>query len=279
MEGFAQVFPVEVGIYLGGGDAFVAKHFLYGTKVGSSFYEVGCKRVAESVRGNVLGDTCLLGQAFQHQEDHDAGQLAAAAVKEEDVFAAAFDGNMDADLILIDPDIFDGGIADGDEPLFVAFPDDADVAGVEVEARDTEVDDFADAKPAAVHGFEDGFVAAAFGFAKIDLTDDRLYFFKVQHIGQGSFQLRRFEQNGWIFFDDLFYKTIFEKGADAGQYAGLGGGVQTHFADPLQKGLQLSQLDRVRCFKLSRRLKVLGEFVYITKIGFHRVVGKGALQL
>lgn len=45
-----QVFPVEVGIDLSRGDAFMSKHFLYGTQVGPAFYQVCGKGMPERMR-------------------------------------------------------------------------------------------------------------------------------------------------------------------------------------------------------------------------------------
>ena len=40
-EGCAQVAPVKVGVYFGGGDAFMAHHFLHCTEVCPTLNEVG----------------------------------------------------------------------------------------------------------------------------------------------------------------------------------------------------------------------------------------------
>ena len=49
-----EVFRIQVGINLGGGDAFVAEHILYGFEVGATFHEVGGKGMAKGVRADVL---------------------------------------------------------------------------------------------------------------------------------------------------------------------------------------------------------------------------------
>ena len=65
MQGFPEVFPVQVGIDLCGGDAFVSQHFLDGAEVGAAFDEVGGEGVTEGMGGDVLCDTGLPDEVFQ----------------------------------------------------------------------------------------------------------------------------------------------------------------------------------------------------------------------
>ena len=193
VEGLAEEFAVEVGIDLGGGDTFMAEHFLNGAKVGAAFYQVGGEGMAKRMGGDVLADPGVFDEVFEEQKDHNAAKAAAAAVEKEDVFVAWLDGNMGADLLLIDVDVSDGGAADGYEPFLITLSDHPDIADVEVEAGNAEVDDFADPEAAAVHRFEDSFIAGAFGLAKVDLKEDPFDLLKAEHIGKGAFQFGRFE--------------------------------------------------------------------------------------
>jgi hypothetical protein len=45
-----QILPVQVGIDLCGGNTFMAQHFLHGAQVGAAFYQMGGKRMPESMR-------------------------------------------------------------------------------------------------------------------------------------------------------------------------------------------------------------------------------------
>src|SRR5579863_5025296 len=100
---------------------------------------------------------------------------------------AGFDGNVGAGSLAVDADMSNRFPADGYETLLVAFADHADIADIGVEAGDAEVDEFADAETAAVHGFEDGLVAVAFGFAVVDLRDDLFDLVEAQDIGKRAF--------------------------------------------------------------------------------------------
>lgn len=50
LQHIAQVFPVQMGIDLGGGDAFVPEHFLHGHQVRAAFHEVRGERMPEGMR-------------------------------------------------------------------------------------------------------------------------------------------------------------------------------------------------------------------------------------
>lgn len=55
-----KVFAVDVGVDLRRRNIGVAKHFLYGAKVGATFEKVSCKGMSESVRRHALRDACLV---------------------------------------------------------------------------------------------------------------------------------------------------------------------------------------------------------------------------
>ena len=46
---FSKKFPIKVGVDLCCGDAFMAKHFLYGTQVCTTFYQMCSKGMTKSV--------------------------------------------------------------------------------------------------------------------------------------------------------------------------------------------------------------------------------------
>src|SRR5580692_10263930 len=120
-----QELAVQVGIDLGGGNAFMAQHFLYGAEVGATFHEMGGEGMTEGVGGNVLGNAGLPDKVFQEQEDHDPGEPAAAAIEKEDILMAGLDRYMYADILHIDTDVFDGGAADGYQSFLISLTDHA----------------------------------------------------------------------------------------------------------------------------------------------------------
>ena len=133
----------------GGGDGFVAEHFLDGAQVGSSFEEVGGEGVAEGVWGYFF---CYTGGGCQVADDveyHYAGHLGTAAVEEEDVAAVG----LYLELLACGKVFFDeiaGNGGNGDYPLLVAFACDNQKAFVEIEAGDAEIGEFGDPQSAAV---------------------------------------------------------------------------------------------------------------------------------
>ena len=185
VEGFPKEFAVEMGIDLGSRDAFMAEHFLDGAEVGAAFYEVSGKGMPEGMRGNIFGDAGLTDQVFQEEEDHDPREPATAAVEEKDIFMTRLDRNVDADFLLVDPDVFDGGGPDRHQSFLVPLADYPDIAYVQVKTGDPEVNDFADAEAATIHRFKDGFITPSFRFAEVDLADDGLYLVEAEYIGEG----------------------------------------------------------------------------------------------
>ena len=82
VQGLPKVFPVEVRIDLGCGDAFVPQHFLYGPQVGPAFHQVCGKGMAQGMRGEILVNASFLCQLFQHQKDHNPAEFATPPVQE-----------------------------------------------------------------------------------------------------------------------------------------------------------------------------------------------------
>ena len=64
VQGFAEVFPIQMGVDLGGRNAFVTEHLLDGTKVGAAFDQVGGEGMPESMRRDPLRDPGLPDEVF-----------------------------------------------------------------------------------------------------------------------------------------------------------------------------------------------------------------------
>lgn len=139
-----------MGIDLGSRDAFMAQHFLNGTKVGAAFHEVGGKGMAESMGRDIFCDARLAGKLFQEEEDHYPGELCTPAIEKQDVLIARLKGDVNTDILLIDPDVFCCGAADGYKSFLVPFADDPDISYVKVKTGDAQINHLADAESAAI---------------------------------------------------------------------------------------------------------------------------------
>ncbi len=71
----AEAGAVEVDVELGGGEAFVAKHFLNGAQVGSPFKQMGGEAVAQGVGRYVFMQAGQLGAYLNYVENHLTRQL------------------------------------------------------------------------------------------------------------------------------------------------------------------------------------------------------------
>ena len=76
---FAQELAVDVGVELGGAYAFVAKHGLYGSEVGTALEEVGGEGVAQGVGGDGTSDAGTGSKHLYGVEHGDAREVLAAA--------------------------------------------------------------------------------------------------------------------------------------------------------------------------------------------------------
>ena len=53
-------------------DGLMSQHALYGAQVCAAFQQVGGKRMAEGVRTDIFGDSCLFCEFLDEVEYHDA---------------------------------------------------------------------------------------------------------------------------------------------------------------------------------------------------------------
>ena len=147
---------VDVGVDFRGEDRFVAEHFLDDAQIGAVLDEVRGEGVAEGVRGDFLADAREQRLLFDEIENGHPAQRAAVFVQEGDVVEGRFGGRGACVEVVLE------GVGchfpEGDEPLFVAFADDAHKALLEIDVRDLQAAGFGDAQAAAVEDFEDGAV-------------------------------------------------------------------------------------------------------------------------
>jgi hypothetical protein len=120
----SEVIPVEVGVDLGGGDAFVSEHFLDGAQVGTTFDEMSSKTMPEGMRADVFLEPDAFDLFLNDEKYHHAAEFFAPFVEKYKLFVAFGRLDMDADLIEVDPQVLQGIPPDGYEALLVALADD-----------------------------------------------------------------------------------------------------------------------------------------------------------
>ncbi len=160
---------VDVGVDFGGGDAFVAEHFLDKAEVGAALDEVGREGVAEGVGGDFLADVGYEGLGLDHLEHGLAAETPAEAVEEEEVGGGGIGGVGAALEIGIDG--IHGHFAYRHKPFLVAFSYDSYESVIEIEAGNPETHSFRDAEAAAVEDFEDGAVAQTLPCGDVNRID------------------------------------------------------------------------------------------------------------
>ena len=165
VELFVDLFEagaVDVGVDLGCCDVGVAQHFLDDAEVGSAYEQVRCEAVAQHVGVDL--EAGGFSVVLHELPDADAFEGAACAREQQRALAAAVEfvefgaavGNVIVDCLL-------GGLAHGDEALFVAFAGDADDADGGMDVGQGDRADFAGAQAAGVEEFEQCAVAQVDG--------------------------------------------------------------------------------------------------------------------
>jgi len=61
LDDLFEILPIQVGVDFSSGYGFVAQHFLYGSEICTPFYQMSGKRMAKSVRADILKNTNIDG--------------------------------------------------------------------------------------------------------------------------------------------------------------------------------------------------------------------------
>lgn len=147
---FFEVGVGDVGIDLGSGDVGVAEHGLDGAEIGAIHKEVGGKTMAESVRGDMLGDAGKLGISLDDALDGAGSEtpIIAGGVDGLEIFTVIKEEGSEGigAGVEIVTDAFGGGFGDEDRTVLVAFATDNKFATLEINRITIELDEFGDAE-------------------------------------------------------------------------------------------------------------------------------------
>ena len=273
---FAEVLYVEVGVYLGGGKVLVPEELLDDAQVRAVTEQVGGKRVAERMRGDVLVDARSGAEPLDDGEDHCPRQLLPAPVHERPIGMLRRDIPMRAlRHPIAEPLLRHGG--DRHKALLAALALDEHVALAAVHVGQFEVHQFGHAQPAAVQHLDDGAVAVTLVGREVDGGYQRIDFLHRQHHGQAGRYLGSFQQLGHIGIYIVVVEQKAVERADAGNHARLGLRLGIPFEGLIYKLLQVSELRRNRMDVVQQEER--RQFAHVLLIGGDRVVGAGAFQL
>jgi len=123
--GFPQSAGADMGVNLGGCEAFVSEEFLDAAEVSSAVKQVSGEGVSECVRCGLLGESGSGDVIFEQSADAAGGQAATKAIEEHG--GALFFGCLGVGLSHFEPleECFGGVAADGSESFFASFPEDS----------------------------------------------------------------------------------------------------------------------------------------------------------
>jgi len=137
---------------------------------------------------------------------------------------------------------FEGGYAEGDDALLVAFATDQYTAGIEREIAGGKTGHFRDSKPTRIQEFKNCPVAEG-GGARLGMIgrmfggfEHRVHFRFGEGLGQDFPGFWRFDIDGGVVVNAPVQKEPFVKSADAAQLAGGRAGVDTVGAEGFDEG-------------------------------------------
>lgn len=183
-DGVAQILAGEVGVYLGGGEAFVPQHLLHGTQVGPVLHQFGSKTVAEAVGRDIFVYASFLDGLFDELEDCHAGEMVATEVEEDIFLLARLGRELAADGEEVGLQQAEGAGIDGHPTLFVALADDLQHLLFGIDVGELEVAQFGDAEAAAIKDFDNDVVAGRTGLAEVEGLLDGGDVVVAEHVGQ-----------------------------------------------------------------------------------------------
>src|SRR5690606_39392221 len=89
-----QIILIDMGVNFSSRNTFVAKHILYCTQIRSAFYQMGSKRVTESMGTNRFCQAYSLCEILYNKKYHDTRQLFSSSIQKHDVFMPRLYRNM-----------------------------------------------------------------------------------------------------------------------------------------------------------------------------------------
>lgn len=273
-----QVIPIEMGVDLGGGDAFVSQHFLDGTQVGTTFDKVGGKTVPEGVRADVFLEPDTLNLFFDDEKYHHAAEFFAPFVEKDKLFVAFGRLDMDADVLDVDAEVLQGIPADGDEALLVPLADNPQKADVGEDLAGLEVREFRYPEPRTVEDFEHGAVAVALGAAEGDAFEDIVDFVVAEGIREFAAEFGRFEELGGVFADFVLVHKKPVKSLDARHDAGLGVFRNLQFGEAIDEIAKVFEFRSRRMHIGETRLHVAAELLDVLGIGQDGIFAERSFQ-
>jgi hypothetical protein len=277
--GFSQPASADVGVNLGGCEAFVSEEFLDAAKICTSVKQVGGERVPERVGSGLLRQSGGGDVGFQQSADAAGGQPATEAVQEhgEPLFFRGFRIRLSHFQPLVE--CFGGVAADGSEPFLATFPEDSHDAGSAVPVSDIESYQLGDSQAGGVHGFQNGPVANSGWSICRRSCEQRADLFGGEEVGQFAAAAGSAQRPGGIGFADSITIAVAKEAAETGQSSGDGGASVAAFVEPCDVAAEDRSIDlcRVRNFP-GVFLQKFADVVEVIGVGLDRQFGRIAFN-
>ncbi len=198
--------------------------------------------MTESMGGNILLHAGHRGQFFQDEEYHHAAEWLAPPVEEEKIFGAFGSSLLLPVMLLVDTDLLDGGISDGDQsssllPLPTTLMNSLSRESFDCFRLITSLT----RRPQLYMVSRMALLRWPLRLTEVDLCNDGFDLFIGEHFGQCLPQSWRFKQDRRIMRYDLFNNAIPEELPDACHNAGLRSSGHAQLTHPYEECLEVFQ--------------------------------------
>ena len=175
------------------------------------------------------------------------------------------------------PQAVDGLRANGHQPFLAALPHHPDETLLQMQARDEQPAQFADAQATTIENLQDGQVAHALGLAQVYSRLDALYLLQRKHRGQMFPYLRTLQQFRRVGVYLFFQQQKPVERPHAAEHPCRASGCDAAVAELARKEVQLlqchtSEVDALVCIEVDELLQVL-------HVCIQGVLGVGTLHL
>jgi hypothetical protein len=140
----AKTVGGDVGIDFGGGDGGVAEEFLDDAEISAVLEQVRGEAVSEHMRSDVTFDAGHAGAFLDAQPKRHRGERS-SALGEENIPGRMEAHELGAGRFKVELERLDGFASDRHSAFFVAFAENGDEAGIEVELFESDLAEFGEA--------------------------------------------------------------------------------------------------------------------------------------
>src|SRR5215469_7154119 len=248
----------------------MAQHHLHGPEISATVEQMRGKTVAKHVRRELLHDSRLIAVVDEEFPNGHAVEGFTFSIEEQERrISATLQNRPRCFEVFVDncQRIF----ADGDETLFVAFPDAAEAANFHLEVGDPQAAEFGDAQTGGIKKLDQGFVAEPDRRGDVRLIKQAINFDDAEKLRQSLAEFWGLDGGARILLDVFLEQAEPEEMTDGDQIAGDGAAVHAGLEKVGQEFHDIAASDLAGEGNAALLLK-FNEAAHVALIGEQRVL-------